>query len=407
MQDATIVKLQPGHNIDSVMTFEEAFGEHSNLFGKGRARRAKRKAQRQANRQKKRMTRIQNRGQRQAARRANRAAKHGGSDDSSQDDQLQPLDQTAGTAADTSTDAASNDTASAAPQDNSGAQASDGSVPQDSAPIERDNAEDANGDISDPYAAQDDGSDDSAGGDADDAGIDGYQDSFDAAMSSFTGDVHDLSANNFFEFEGQDGQKVRERIHPKVRETARKVEWNKEMVQRLESKLPQDSNLIDEQDEAISELINKITDHKSRAMDLEDKLSFYIDDSSADGIHRKRSSEVNAATREARKQRMGVHMSSKQANKMKGKDLTEIEQGLDPETTPSQITIPAQSNLVDEHSYNNLIDEHSYNNLVSEHDYGFDGKKFVTDHKKGIVIGAAVGVALIVAITLLTKKKSA
>lgn len=58
--EARIIKLEPEVQIEGV-TFEEAFGEHSELRGKGRAKR-------QARRQARRMTRIENRATRKSAK---------------------------------------------------------------------------------------------------------------------------------------------------------------------------------------------------------------------------------------------------------------------------------------------------------------------------------------------------
>lgn len=59
--EATIVKLGPSDKLVGVVTFEEAFGEHSELRGRGRARR-----------QKKRLKRISDRAERKRARQAMR-----------------------------------------------------------------------------------------------------------------------------------------------------------------------------------------------------------------------------------------------------------------------------------------------------------------------------------------------
>lgn len=71
----TIVRLSPGNGEVTSVSFEEAFGEHSNLRGRGRARRAAKKSQKQAVRVNKRLTRVANRGAVKQARRANRQAK--------------------------------------------------------------------------------------------------------------------------------------------------------------------------------------------------------------------------------------------------------------------------------------------------------------------------------------------
>ncbi len=62
MEAGTIVRLAPSDRLVSVSTFEEAFGEHSEFHGRGRARR-----------QKRRLDRIKNRAERKRARQTMRA----------------------------------------------------------------------------------------------------------------------------------------------------------------------------------------------------------------------------------------------------------------------------------------------------------------------------------------------
>jgi len=70
LENAVVVSLSPSDGgSPDVATFEQAFGEHSELFGKMRAKATKRKAARQA----KKITRIENRGKRKAARQTVRA----------------------------------------------------------------------------------------------------------------------------------------------------------------------------------------------------------------------------------------------------------------------------------------------------------------------------------------------
>ncbi len=61
MENATIVKLSPSETLVGVSTFEEAFGEHSEFKGRGRARRQKR-------RQARRLQRIHDRAERRKAK---------------------------------------------------------------------------------------------------------------------------------------------------------------------------------------------------------------------------------------------------------------------------------------------------------------------------------------------------
>lgn len=70
LENAVVVTLSPSTDpTPDVATFEQAFGEHSELFGKMKAKAAKRKDARQA----KKMKRIENRGKRKAARQSIRA----------------------------------------------------------------------------------------------------------------------------------------------------------------------------------------------------------------------------------------------------------------------------------------------------------------------------------------------
>ena len=67
-QNSTIVKLSPSSKLVGVATFEEAFGEHSELRGKGRARRQEKKITKIANRGKRKSARQDVRSQQQEAR---------------------------------------------------------------------------------------------------------------------------------------------------------------------------------------------------------------------------------------------------------------------------------------------------------------------------------------------------
>jgi hypothetical protein len=74
MEKATIVTLEP-HTQDFVPTFEEAFGEHSELRGKGRARRQSRKMDRIAKRSERKVARQSGRQERKATRQEARQTK--------------------------------------------------------------------------------------------------------------------------------------------------------------------------------------------------------------------------------------------------------------------------------------------------------------------------------------------
>lgn len=423
MENATIIKLEPNQQVQSVTTFEEAFGEHSNLHGKGRARRQARK-----------MQRIKNRGERKAARRANRQAKvedkairkqtrqtarlsrkanrkaSRGNDDSAMPDDTSAstTDTTAGMQ-DTSAPISDNGNGTAGPDIDTGAGSSITDAGNGTAGPEidtgfQDDQQEDDGSTDDGSSGDDGGYDDSGddGGDTD--SFDGYYDNFEDEYASFDGNENKLAANDFYMFESEEGSPVRGRIHPKVKEVARKAEWNKELVSRLQAQF--DGCNFDGNEKAGEALSNKIAKHRKRAVELESSLDAY---SEAGG--KRRTSEVKAARREARKQRMGARKTSENSAASKGTNVTTIEQGLNPQVSDNRIEVPASESSAD--GYNTGITALDAKNdydapQATEIKLGFDSTKakmaLANINWKHVGIGVGIAAALIIGISVFSKR---
>lgn len=314
--NATIVRLSPSENQTmEVATFEEAFGEHSNLHGKGRARRAKRKAARQANRQKKRMTRIQNRQVRKSTRKANRQANkqhrvesrltrkatRKASRNTGEDETDTPADQEDETA---STPDASGQTQDATNDlDTPSKSSTDDGSEQSEAPAE----EGSDSPDESDQSGQDESND--SGEEEPDYGFSGEE-----AESSFNSEIND------------DGAPRQMQIHPAVMDTARKIVWNEQLVSNLEGQLGQGGN--------DNEIHGHIQNRQDRIEKLESMLGDY---SEATGKH----SAARAAKKAARKE---LH-AAKAARKGKGKKPqkgTPVAESLHPDISQDEISIPAE-----------------------------------------------------------------
>lgn len=341
--EATIVHLSPSQDNETVevASFDEAFGAHSNLFGKGRARRTKRKSERQANRQKKRMTRINNRQERKSTRKSNRqankqnrvearATKKATRQDArltrkanrkasrGSDDDIQPEDDQLQTDAPVDSGTDTQDMSMQDSQDQSGN-------------IETtDTDTDAN--ANSPQA--DDGGETEMVEETDE-----YNPEEENEESEFQGGEFDL---NFNDDEGQSafndeisGGQRRIKISAPVMDTARKIVWNEELVSNFESRVGTGEN--------DSELHGHIENRKNRIEQLESMLGEYSEARGGKGGGRAARSEVKAAKKAAR-QELKAAKHEKRAAKKAGKKSksTSVAEELNPEISKDEISIPAE-----------------------------------------------------------------
>jgi len=405
MENARIIKLSAPLTVTSA-NFEEAFGEFSEARGRGRARRTERKLQRIANRQQVRsaraQARIQNRAERQAARQEKRTANMqtrqarrtarktarverraiGQEPEQAMDEQTstemeQPTTGGAGFGDETATTTGGSGTSYEYGDEEPVGEEYAGEG-------ESETTEDSDINSAEEQAAEDgeyfDGFDGS-----NTEGIN-YED-----LGSLE-EVYAMKDDDFYSFDGDtfdsaNGKRTRARrrarISPKVKNAAMKSEWNKEMVSRLQAQADQISNILSTQqmDEGKAKrlgihrakLQEAITLHKERATGFDGMLSDYTNFDgdtfdSADGDYseargkkqssraakgqarkakkaerRRRKAEVRAAKKSARKARALARKNKRMAKKAMRRNVTEVEQGLDPQISENRIEIPAES----------------------------------------------------------------
>lgn len=233
-----------------------------------------------------------------------------------------------------------------------------------------------------------------------------YFDDIHQEESSFEGQNEMLLEPNLtYRYTDSDGNVVKALIDENVFDCAKKIQWNKEAVCRLEDGL---LNCKDEN--SAQKFRGDISRHKNRALQLEGELSNYCsaegdEDSLAIG---KRVSEAAAAEREAKKARMRVRKDSVKTRSMKRdpRTFTEIEQGLDPRTTEGMIKIPAREIAADGIERNENPSETVFedvNSCADDSDSNFDAKGAL---KKVSWIGVGAGVLVAVGVIYLVSKNS-
>lgn len=229
MNNATVVTLGPlKDGISQEVTFEEAFGEHSEFRGRGRARRQKRKLDRIAKKGERKAARQSVRSQQQEARqsrkdtkRSRRVGRKHMDDDAEQP--VQPDEK------ETRDDVVqSQDDTTSSPNDNS---------PSYDQP-QNDGGET---DQSSDDTSYDDSDSEDADSDTDESGFDGV-----------------LSQEDARQFSAEGSQ-----VHPQVEELTRRIKWNRKLIQKLEAQRTKQNAPAIQQ---------KINDRKSRIILLQDEL---------------------------------------------------------------------------------------------------------------------------------------
>lgn len=346
MENAIVITLHPEEKVDNVLTFEDAFGEHSNLFGKGKLRRAKRKLKRKT-RKAARITKRKNRRQARHQKKADRLAEAQADVDQGNQEvaDAKNISTDAVTPDPAPDDSGSQDSAPAPDDSSSGSPTVDsGAGLQDAGTVSQGGGGGGIGDDGDPnqidneFSEMEEESDDMVSDD--DSGADGYSDTIGNDEWGFDGKKN-LHYDDFYSFAGEEGDPVKAKIHPKVFETAKKAEWNREMVSQMEGQLKK----MHPDDPRHEMICDKIEDHKDRVVDLEDKMDYYAMDaetSSADGLKEsnRRYSEIGGARREARKHRINSRISRGQAATMQGINATSIEQGVGANVSEGRIEVP-------------------------------------------------------------------
>ena len=392
MQDITTVTLGDENSAVDTSSFEEAFGEYSELRGRGRRRRQERRLDRKKKRQERRMTRIAGRGERKRARQAIRAeqqearqtrkdvraSRAAARRDIRQGPEVemdetmlmetdngympeQPLPPQYDSEYDTGAPMPSDD--SYVPQDTGYAPQGGGYMPEDTSYAPQDTG----------YEPQDSGYAPQGGGyvpdeeewggtppwmQGEDEGYDEeeivdtpsgvYQedndDDYGAGEGTNEGDwgFDGIIGEEDMFSEMQDSKKIK--ISPKVADLTRKIEWNKELISRLRVRKAE----IEGANGNPNDVNKQIAIRTQRIMDLETQLQQYADFagsySSAEGVEvtprmrMKRKREVQSARNMAVRERRNVR-------KVKGR-ATPVAKGLNPEFEPQRIVIPARTSSV-------------------------------------------------------------
>lgn len=440
MQRATIVTLGKRTAAETA-TFEQAFGEHSNIKGRGRSRKARRKADKIQKKKEKKLARISARDEVKTARQETRGGRKVGKiarrterkgmrldrrDETVErnqarkdfkvgskigrkikgrgkpvqkpreeeyeqaeemDDQTQPgyseQDSSEQGSSDESQDPQGEDSGSYADEESAEEESQEESE-EDSYPEDEGEGDEAESEEDGDYIGEEEGDEDS----------EYYEED-----SEFQGVMG--AEDRFSELHGN--QKVK--VSKDVQDIADKIEWNKELVSRLRVKKAvalgqnQDTSDFDEQiissEERIKELETTLMEYKN----FEGKYSC------ADGVTEDKKKQRFGEVRSARGIAMGKRLAigrKKVAKKMKkhGGDSTPVDSDLNPSFGKNRIVVPAKENSSNYTGLNSLDNVDDYDAPpIREITLGVDGKTGGADiNWKGILIGTAIGIAAIWAI---------
>ena len=436
MENARIIRLDAPLTV-SVSSFGEAFGEYSELRGRGRARRAARRADRQAKRQEKRMTRIQNRAERKRTRQQMRAE---------QQEARQMRKDTRKTRR-----LARKEMGADEPE----AESTENGAAEPIGDEEQGQPTQQEGSGEGEYETTQEGDEEGYGSEEEypeeESEFNGeYYDSFDGTSGSGieydnlgeNNEIYALQDDDFYSFvdesssaDGFTQKTVRARIGKGTKNVALKSEWNKEMVSRLQDKVdsidaelnagtsPERENMLGIKR---AKLIENITLYKDRAVSFDGLMNDYVnaqgeysgidgDLSDADGEYenasgkkrgkarmsrgevakkkakmvqakKKRFAEVAAAKREARKQRAKVRIAAK--NK-----VTKVGKNLNPKFGKNLIVIPEKEIGQSSAEGTGLIalDDIRDFDAPTENEYSLaSGSPLKNVNWKGVLIGVAI-----------------
>jgi len=346
IEGTRIVKLSPSNDQVRVATFEEAFGEHSEWRGRGRARRQKRAKDRIAKRRERKQLRQQMRAEQQEARQERKDVRH--SRKKSRED------------ADNVEAPASEDSTQNAPSDNTGQQnaPSGNQGGAEGAPdsVLQQGGGNQGADLGDQAVSQGEGLANEGGGTGNvdmenpaeqqleqeaTSGDEGAQ------SESFNGgepNPHATFDNAEFSFaEGTSKFKV----HPQIQDVAHKIAWNSEMIKRLykhNEKLEKEFNeagksrnraVLSEIKDKIGLNKAKIENHKERIGELKKHLK---------ETHGEKHPHIPHALKNAH-ERIQKHIESKKIRKESAKNkkhiATEVASELHPKFSHQKIVVPA------------------------------------------------------------------
>jgi hypothetical protein len=131
-----------------------------------------------------------------------------------------------------------------------------------------------------------------------------------------------------------DGQKAR--IHPKVKDIAKRIERNKERLTQLEMRMQSTQSLTERQN-----VSNEITKRRARLKELEGMLEGYSNARGRSKHAANRRREIRQARKVARKERRIEKREARKGNREQEGVETEVESKLNPQFSKERIEIPA------------------------------------------------------------------
>jgi hypothetical protein len=464
MENTRIIKLEGPLTVTSA-NFEEAFGEFSELRGRGRARRKNRKLERIQNRREVQAARREARGERAQGRIANRAERQAARQQKrTANMEMRQARRTSRKTARVERGAIGQEPEQAMDEQTATEMGDSSTVPSgegENGGQEPMGEPETRGDEEQGQPTQDEGAGEGESETTEDSDINSaeeqaaeegeYFDGFDGSNTEginyenlgSNDEIYALQDDDFYSFddntfESADGDysEARRRISPKVKKVAMKSEWNKEMVSRLQAQANQISNILATQpmDEGRAKrlgihrakLLEAITLHKDRATGFDGMLSDYVNFDgdtfdNADGDYseakgrkpgsktrgtkptkvekKRRKAEVRAAKKSARKARAVARKTKRKAKKAARRNVTEVEQGLNPEISENRIEIPAQElnyggnpeTIEQESNATGIIALDGMDNFDAPKEYTYssaDGLKNV--NWKGVLLGVGI-----------------
>jgi hypothetical protein len=400
--EPTIVTLSPSSKPVSV-SYEDAFGEYSEVRGRQRGRRQKRKLDRIAKRREARKARqealaekMRTRQARLTERKQSRLARK----EMGKEEEEEPAEDSATPTEDGATDSGSTDGGQAPPINEEG----------DSV---KDNQGEGQGEYQGEgggYSADDEGQNPEGA----DAVVDDEMGESDEA-SGFTGEVgfdgaialspDDVEWNEYFS--SAEGMQT---INKGVRELALLIEKEKHIISRLEKGLAKVKSLnTPTANKRASMLSRSIREHRTRLARLERKLASY---SSFDGDYSeikggrkfvsKRKAEVRQAKRKARQLR------KKAMGKLRGGKGTQVSADLEPSFSQDRIEVEAKTSSFNGTGLIGLDEQWDIDAPETrKFDLNFsnvEGDQTKKDKRKKLIIGVSIGVAVgILAVVLIRK----
>lgn len=363
IEGTRIVKLSPSTESVKVATFEEAFGEHSEWRGHGRARRQKRAKDRIAKRRERKQLRQQMRSEQQEARQQRKDTRHSRKKSREDADNVEtPSDEQTPTG---------QETAGAPQPDQTGGNQGGAEGAPDSV-LQQGGGDSGGSDLGNQAVSQGESLANEGGGtgnvDMGESETSNVQQSetenLDESSEGFNGGQSNPHATfDNIEFSNAEGE-AKMKVHPHIQDVAHKIAWNSEMIKKLSNrnnKLQSEfKHAGDTQNRGalagikakIDENKAKIETHKERIAELKSGLH---------KEHGKNHPHIPHALKNAH-EKIQKHIESKKIEKESAKNkkhiATEVSHDLHPKFSHQKIVVPAVAKKVEKKGSFNAQDHY-------------------------------------------------